>query len=221
MAARRARIGRPILLALVAVVLAFLAFPCEPRITREGPTVDFVEQAVAVSAATVHERLASGLEHELQSHPDFGGFGLRVVGIGRHDFPLPHQMQYYASENAGLSRYVRLGKASWMKDFFVHSPYKNWFSEYLKNGKPVNFRTDFLIHLEPVEAQKTRIEVIEYAPKVIVGTEVRLCGRHLVPSVSPDARPVAPTTEDRREMLDIVLRVAQREFPTPDGGPSL
>jgi hypothetical protein len=77
----------------------------------------------------------------------------------------------------------------------------------------VPFRTDFLIHLEPVEEGKTRIEVIEYEPEVTVGANFHLCWRHLFPAVTPDARSVAPTTRDRRQMLDLAVRVAEREPP--------
>lgn len=93
----------------------------------------------------------------------------------------------------------------------MRAPHKDWFSEYLQKGKPVPFSTDFLIHLEPIGDDKTRIEVIEYAPRITVGMNFRLCGRHLFPEFTPDTRPVAPTTKDRREMLDLVMRVVEDE----------
>ena len=110
-------------------------------------------------------------------------------------------MRFQMNQNVALSRYAGLGDEAWKQDFSLKTRYKNWFSEYVKNGKPVPFRTDFLIHLEPIEEGETRIEVIEYEPEVTVGANFHLCERHLVPGVTPDTRPVAPTTKDRREML--------------------
>jgi len=61
------------------------------------------------------------------------------------------------------------------------------------------------------------LEVIEYAPRVTVGRDFRLCGRHLVPEITRDRRPVAPTTKDRQEMLNIVLRVVEQKQSNESG----
>lgn len=212
----RLSIGRLFLGTLLVLGLAFLIFSPEPRITREGATVDFVERTVHLSVQTVHARLASGLEREAQSHRDFGGPSLMVADYGSRGFPTLYQMRDQLGTNPGLSRYAGLGETAWKQDFSVKAGsagYRHWFSEYLNNGQPVPFSTDFLIHLEPLGTYDTRIEVIEYAPKVIVGTKFRLCGRHLFPEVSNDTRPVAPTTKDRHEMLDLVLQVAKPGLP--------
>lgn len=209
----RLTIGRLFLGTLIVLGLAFLIVSPQPRIARQGPTVDFVERTVDVTAETAHERLASGLEDELQLHANFGGFGSRVVDPGEHGFPNLRQMRFQMNQNVALSRYAGLGDEAWKQDFSLKTRYKNWFSEYVKNGKPVPFRTDFLIHLEPIEEGKTRIEVIEYEPEVTVGANFHLCERHLVPGVTPGTRPVAPITKDRREMLELVVRVVEREPP--------
>ncbi len=209
----RLTIGRLFLGTLIVLGLAFLIVSPQPRITRQGPTVDFVERTVGLNAQAAHERLASGLKDELQLHDNFGRFGSEVVDHeGR--FPNRRLMELYLENNVGLSRYARLEDEARMRDFFVRAPYRDWVSEYLKDGKQLPFSTDFLVHLEPIDDGRTRIEVIEYAPKVTVGTNFRLCGRHLFPEVTPDTRPVAPTTKDRQEMLDLVVRVAEREPPS-------
>jgi hypothetical protein len=69
---------------------------------------------------------------------------------------------------------------------------------------------DFLIHLSPIDDETTRIEVIEYAPKVTLDRNFRLCGRHLVPEITRDRRAVPPTTKDREEMLAIAVRVTHQ-----------
>lgn len=216
-------LGRLFLVAVIGAGLAFLIFTPEPRITREGPTVDFVEHTVAVSFPAVHERLALGLEQELESHPDFGGAGSRVADSEGHGFPTLYQVQAQLGTNPALSRYAGLGKTAWKQDFLAQSGWRNWFSEYSENGEPVPFHTDFLIHLEPLDTEETHIEVIEYAPKVIVGTKFTLCGPHLFPGVWNDTLPVGPTTKDRREMLDVVLRIVNanhRTHPQPTENPN-
>ena len=153
----------------------------------------------------VHKRLEYGLSDALQSEDGFPGS--RVIDSEGNKFPTKRMMAFHLEDNVGLARYARLGDEAWTRDFFVRGPYKPWFSEYLEDGKPVPFSTDFLTHLEPLADDRTRIEVIEFGPKVTVGTNFRFCGRHLVPEIWPDTRSVAPTTKDRQEMLDLVMRV--------------
>jgi hypothetical protein len=207
-------LGRLSLLVVIAAGLSFLIFSPGPRYERHGPAIDFVERTVGANTEAAHERLAYGLEEELVSHASLGRFGSGVVEHEGHGFPTKGMMNFHLEDNVGLARYALLGDEAWTRDFFVRGPYRPWVSEYLDGAKPVPFSTDFLIHLEPIADDRTRIEVIEYAPKVTVGTNFHLCGRHLFPEVTPDTRPVAPTTKDRQEMLDLVVRVAEREPPS-------
>jgi hypothetical protein len=209
----RLTIGRLALGALIVLGLALLILSPQPSYEREGRTVDFVERTVNLAVQTVHERLASGLEEELGSHPNFGGFGLSVVDYEGNKFPTLRLMRADKAGNLALARYADKDDEAWKRDFFVRAPYGYWYSEYTKGGKPVPFRTDFLIHLEPIDDYSTRVEVIEYASRIKVGTNFRLCGRHLVPEISDDTQPVTPTTRDRREMLDLVVQVAQPGLP--------
>ncbi|MBT8469748.1 MAG: hypothetical protein KJN97_13465 [Deltaproteobacteria bacterium] len=206
-------LGRLGLLALIAAGLSFLIFSPGPRYERHGLAKDFVERTVGVNAVAAHERLAYGLEEELVSHASLGRFGSGVVEHQGHGFPTIRMMNFHLENNVGLARYALLGDEAWTQDFFVKGPYRPWVSECLDGAKPVPLSTDFLIHLEPIADDRIRIEVIEYAPKVTVGTNFRLCGRHLLPEVTPDTRPVAPPTKDRQEMLDLVVRVVERERP--------
>ena len=212
-------LGRLTLYALMALGLSLLVFSCEPSIERHGPAIDFVERTVGVNGEAAHERLATGLDDALRSHNVLARSG--VVDYDGNEFPTKRMMDFHLENNVGLARYAMLGDEAWKRDFFVRGPYKPWFSEYLDGAKPVPFSTDFLIHLEPIADDRTRIEVIEYAPKVTVGTNFRLCGRHLFPEFWPDTRPVAPTTKDRQEMLELVVRVVEREPPMPDRVESL
>jgi hypothetical protein len=45
------------------------------------------------------------------------------------------------------------------------------------------------------------------------GRTISPCSRQLIPTITPDVHPVAPTTKDRQEMLEPVARVVDRENP--------
>ena len=196
---------------IIALGFTFWIVSPGPSLERVGPDSDPVQAMSAVGAATAHERMVSGLAEALQSHPHFAGS--RVVEYERNGFPSRFLIARKAHDNRGLQRYARLEPTGRSRDLFVRGPYKSWPSEYQNHGKPVAFNTDFLIHLDPSSDGQTRIEVIEYSPSVTVGRKYRLCGPHLVPTVSPDRRPVAPTTLDRQEMLQVVVEVVELRPP--------
>lgn len=208
---RRWTLGCLSLYALAATGLFFLVFSPGPSFERDGPDIDFVERTVEMNAQTVHVRLAAGLENELGLHEDFANS--RVLTFENNGFLTQSQIEPKADNNVALIRYARVGEAARTRDFFVTGPFKDWYSEYSNKGKRLPFNTNFFIHLEPIEEARTRIEVIEYFPRVGAGSTLRLCTRHGGPMLVRDVRPVAPTTRDRREMLDLVTRVVEREPP--------
>jgi hypothetical protein len=190
-----------------------------PSFDKDGNHVDFVERVVAVDPQVAHERLVLGLADEVASHPKFGGWGFAVAdAAGR--FPTQFQIESKVTNNVALGRYAKRSKEVRTRDFYVEGPWADWRSEYLHRGKPVPFNTDFIVHLASSEPNVIRIEVIEYSPRVYYGRTFSPCSRHLVPTVTRDEHPVAPTTGDRREMLEIVLRVVEREPPRPERAPN-
>ncbi len=216
---RRITIGCLSLYSLLVGGLLWLMFAPGPSFDKDGNHVDFVERVVAVDPQVAHERLVLGLTEEVASHPKFGGWGFAVAdAAGR--FPTQFQIESKVTNNVALGRYAKRGKEVRTRDFYVEGPWADWHSEYLRRGKRLPFNTDFIVHLKSAEHNTTRIEVLEYAPEVTVGLDFHFCGRHLVPGISSDTRPVAPTTGDRREMLEIVLRVVEREPPRPKRPPN-
>jgi len=197
-----------ILSAVIALGLGFMVFSRVPKLEKEGRVVDFVEQSVPVAIGTAHERLSANLISELGTHSLFAG--ARVVAYAGNKFPIQSEIEREARDNPALERYSRLEKEARELDFYVRAPFKDWPSEYLVDDERARFNTDFLIHLSPIDDETTRIEVIEYSPKVTLGRDFRLCGRHLVPHFTRDRRPVPPTTKDREEMLTIAVRVIQQ-----------
>ncbi len=115
-----------------------------------------------------------------------------------------------SDENPALERYWQLGDAA-RKDDFVLSPRGDVFwssSEYTYRGKPAPFSCSFVIHLEPVEGTATRLEVIEASPIVRAGKWFGWSAHTgPFPRFFDDIRPVAPTVEDRQELLSSLERV--------------
>jgi hypothetical protein len=193
----------------VALGLATLVFLPGPKIERDGRTAYFVEQTVPVEVATAHERLAADLLGELSQQQYFAD--AVAVGYGGDGFPTRLDIEREAHDNRALERYSGLDDEGRRLDFFVRGPSKGWPSEYLHGGKPADFNTDFIVHLSSVDDGTARIEVIEYAPHVTVERGFELFGRQVLPEFTRDRRPVAPTTKDREEMLELVLRIAAPE----------
>ena len=71
------------------------------------------------------------------------------------------------------------------------------------DGVPVLFKPDFIFHLQSIE-QGVRIEVISYLPRVRLGKKFRITGHH-EPDFYDDIRRVAPTTQDRKEVLKLIV----------------
>ena len=208
---RRRTIGCLSLYALIAAGLAFLILAPGPTFERDGTHVDFVERKVAIDADTAHARLADGLNAALQVTTDFAGSN--VHSFESNAFPTRSQMVPKADENVALKRYAQLEEGAWSGDFYVTGPYKDWFSEYMHEGKRLPFNTNFFIHLESIGENEIRIEVIEYFARVDAGRTFRLCTRHGGPMFVRDKQEVAPTTRDRREMLDLAIHVVERAPP--------
>ena len=112
-----------------------------------------------------------------------------------------------SSDNPGLARYALLPPDAKALDLFLHDPLdRYWTSEYELDGVPVRFRCDFILHLEPAADGGTRVEVIEYLPRVWARDHFLLLGRH-GPGRYRDIRRVKPTVRDREELLAIVREV--------------
>ena len=138
--------------------------------------------------------------------------GFEIATADNPIFPDPAQQRLNAEGNPALARYAALPAEAKTLDLYLHDPLdRYWTSEYAMAGEPVKFRCDFLLHLEPVDGG-TRVEVIEYLPRVWPRDHFQLLGNH-GPGRYRDIRRVEPTVRDREELLAAVATLLPRKLP--------
>jgi hypothetical protein len=213
-ATRSIRWPRGVLWGIILVSLAVWIFWPEPSIQRLGPDVDPVARTFEADSETAHRRLETGLQRDLRKtlFPDarvrtFGepAPGRLIIAPGRLD------IKTHKANNPGLTRYAERSTSDRMRDLYVTIGSQTWHAEYLRGRESADFATDFLVQIDPLTKSRTRVEVIEYAPYIRGARTGRVCGRHLVPEVGREKVPVAPTTRDRQEVLDVVTQVIEEK----------
>jgi hypothetical protein len=177
---------RGVLWGIILLALAVWIFWPEPSIQRLGRDVDPVARTFEVDSETAHRRLETGLQRELVGtlfpYVEVVMFGEPESGrqiITPGQLPLkPH-----TKDNPGLTRYATRPTADRMRDLYVITVSHVWHTEYTRGGENADFSTDFLIQIDPLGEEQTRVEIIEYAPYILGRWRGRACGRHLVPEV--------------------------------------
>jgi hypothetical protein len=173
----------------------------EPAVERRG--ADSPAQLAAVfpmRPELARERLLEGLADALAGSR-FPGF--EIAASDDPIFPDPAQQRLNSEGNPALARYAELPPEAKALDLYLHDPLdRYWASEYTIDGVPVKFRCDFIVHMEKADGG-TRVEVIEYLPRVWPRDHFQLLGNH-GPGRYRDIRKVEPTVRDREEMLAAV-----------------
>jgi len=192
------------------IVLLSLSCAAGSTVEREGRwPLDHVRGRLAVAPDEAHRRIACRLGEELRRSAPLAGFS--AVGAADPLFPDLAQLRLHAEGNVALAGYVRLAAEERRGDFYVSDPLDEfWSSEYRAGGRPVEFKTDFLLHLGADGAGGTLAEVIEYLPRVWLGKTFRF--GHKGPGLYRDLRFVGPTDRDRFELLRRV-EAAVKEGP--------
>jgi hypothetical protein len=170
---------------------------------RRGPTENHVEAAMAQPVDQVHDALAARLPEALRRHPNLRLLVLAPVADGL--LPDDVQLLAAAADNPALGAYAAADAAERRRDFFLSDLSDEYRpSEYFWRGRPAPFQTDFIVRLQPAAAGGTRLEIVEYRPRVRLGKRFDLRGHH-GPGFYCDIRFVAPTVRDRRELLALVV----------------
>jgi len=131
-------------------------------------------------------------------------------------FPSDEEILRDRGVDSFVDRYVRIPAELRSRDFYLYEPTGDhyWESEYFYKGKVAKFRCSFLIHLEPAENSRTRIEIFEYQPTVWIGEYWGMSAHAILPTMLHDIRPVQPTTSDRKEVLRLIQQSLTSSRPT-------
>ena len=114
--------------------------------------------------------------------------------------------------NAALQRYAALPQNARTEDLYIWSPdTPYWHSEYSLDGKPLPFKSFFILHMTAVDNNHTEVEIIEKEPTV------RIEGRSHVDIHGKvrnyEMREVEPTTSDREFLLSCLSQFIERNVP--------
>jgi hypothetical protein len=181
-------------------LLACFGLACPMRSAERGgtPPLPHVETRLPVGPAEAHRRIDCRIAQELERSPTLAG--LAAATAENPLFPDLVQLRLHTAGNPGLANYVELPAEDRRWDFYFNDPlYRYWLSEYKVKGKPVKFRSEFLLHLG-ADGGGTRAEAIEYLPQVWLGNTFKVLGHH-GPGTYRDIRFVGPTDRDRSELL--------------------
>jgi len=217
---------RTLAAAAVAALLALLLYPKFKRIERRGlanpsSVSATVGQTPDVVAAAISQVFRNGVNlfHGAGTRGDIPGtrYRFQVARFGDPIFPDDFQLTAASKQDAELHRYAALPAASRGQDFYLLEPTGDyyWSSEYYYRGEPARFRCNFIVHLEPQEAARTKIEILEYVPSIWVGEKFGWSAHTgPIPGFFHDIRFAAPTAADRAEVLKKILEATARGRPS-------
>ena len=212
-------------LAAVAVISLMLAgaavviLPFTKRIERRSAVPGFSDSAVVpggvdqVAAAIVGtfndgHRLGFSAPRKFSATDKFHYFFL----WGRADriFPDDLQLSMHTRYDPAIRGYSAMDAGAKKRDFYLYEPSGDyyWHSEYFCDGAPAKFRCAFIIHLEPLGPDRTKVQVIEYLPIIWVGQAWSTLG-HAGPGFYDDIRfDLEPTRIDRAQLLALIEQAA-------------
>ena len=146
--------------------------------------------------------------------PPTGKFShFSLAQVGDEQFPADYQLSSY-QEDELLRRYLSIDGSRRRSDFYLYdfsdadNPSDYWRSEYYRGSEPVLFRCNFIIHQEPEDAQHTKVEIFEVAPRIWVGKKFGFEAHG--PGFYLDIRKVDPTTSDRVDLLASIERALNK-----------
>jgi hypothetical protein len=162
------------------------------------------ERVVAVVTRAFNQVTWTGVDENKYPSSDFLH--------GCYLFPLGNQFRgWHAGSDEALLRYASVPDERRRDDLLLNCKVGSfWPSEYQSpRGVSLPFITDFIIHLDSVSPESTRVEVIEYFPQVKAGKRFGFGHHALLPSIIDDVRSVRPTTQDRLHVLDRIRQAVR------------
>ncbi len=219
---------RPLFMAVLAAVLAAVAFGrCErePPKSGGGPTVptEASPQPVALEWDGPPECVLTALRYKLATGAEFRTAFGSMVTVDRHDplFPEDTQLSLNAHRtvsNPALAAYSSLSSDDRSRDLMLLDVSGDvyWATTMTDGSKADQFKCEFILHISAATGgggkARTRIEVVEYLPRVDLGKTIGI-GQH-GPGPKRDVRDVAPTDADRVSLVGMMKAVLSRECPS-------
>lgn len=195
-------------LATVLVVLSLSSCASWKTVERTADSDPYERVAATIEADidTVRETLLELpriLHHSgdiLDHFPETGMLSVASTGEEDRIFPDDGAIRVNLDRSPWLQTYLGLPADARAQDLYLYSVTDLfWPSEYIYQGRPAKFYTDFVLHLEPASDTATRVEVFEYLPRIWVGKSFQL-GAH-GPCMCRDQRWVEQTKQDRVALL--------------------
>lgn len=123
--------------------------------------------------------------------------------------PSDFELDISSTNNPALQAYLRLNDQQRANDIYLSQLFHEyyWPSEYVLRERTLPFQSQFIVHLQAVGPERTRIEIIEALPRVNAGEKWGMGGHgEILPGKVTDIREVPPTTRDRLELLEIITQ---------------
>jgi hypothetical protein len=169
-----------------------------------------VEGVVDGSLESVKSKIVEIFKAKYQTrveHPEdiYTGFFPSSKDSSEISFPDDLQLKAWIRENKQLKHkdlieYLNLSEQLRKSDIYLADfDLRYWYSEYYLDGKPVKFKTNFFIHLEPEGTTQTKIQIFQYQPQIWIGKKFGI--GHAGPAYTNDTRWVEPTGKDSLELL--------------------
>jgi hypothetical protein len=197
--------------------IAASAMSCGAKIDRQATeSKDFVEGIVAKSLSEVSAQIRDGALGDkvgtspatvrLPAPPNSYIYGMPSMTLKYRIFSIAgpwdgSNLRMASKEDPAMDRYLRLPPEARKNDIFLANATigSYWHSEYVSRGEPLPFYCSFVLHLQEDGPTQTKVEVLEYNPRVASGKHF-VVGHGTIGFVA-DAVLVPPTTRDRVEML--------------------
>jgi hypothetical protein len=203
---------------LVAILLLFGLWGGFKKVGKvTAGSTDFTETTVPIVEQIAFQKIqalsygTAGVNRGIKLRGKFNNFWLFDVQ-NSNNVGDDHQLLAHSDHNLALRRYLEVRSDLRKNDFYLLPPTDFYWpsSEYVYRGKPAPFACGFIVHLQATGSSMTRVEVIETLPLVKIGRRLGISAHTgPLPWFFDDIRPVAPTTEDRLELLGEFVRVLQ------------
>jgi len=165
--------------------------------------VDTVRQTLLDLPRTPHHS-----DDMLPGFPDLDLF--LVAPHGDPSFPDDGSIRVNLNRSPWMETYLGLPPQERTQDIYLYIVTDLfWPSDHIYEEGPAKFYSDFIIHFEATSDTTTRVEVIEYLPRIWVGKSFQL-GAH-GPCMCRDQRWVEQTKGDRSALLQEIRNALREE----------